>query len=417
MLLLFFLFIIIAALLLQKASLKDQLLYISYDCRPDRFQVEPGQAFTIVTTVTNKRRLPVFFLGLEEHLPADAAIEGEGLAIRREDDYLRLTNTVFLMPKEVLTRSIKASLPKRGRYLFRGAYIYAGDFLGLEERYTSFPLTREIVVYPAPSKERYFYPVIGSLFGEQSARRFLLEDPILSSGFREYTGREPQRYISWPQSLARGRLMVRQFDHTQDLSVAILLNTDCGGYDRQEPTLIEEAFSMTRSVCEVLEEKKVRYSFLTNASTAGATGQWSYVASGLGPRHFFTIMEGLGRATYDYGEPCGSLFYRAEKRTEHSQAFIVVTTRWTQSLQAMIQRLEVVSGCTVYLLDAWSGAGASATAAAGVGVGVGVSADATTNAGAGVGVGASAGATAATGVSPAAGASREPYAVREVESA
>lgn len=361
MLLLFFLFIIIAALLLERASLKDQLLYISYDCRPDRYQTEPGQPFTVVTTVTNKRRLPVFFLKLEEHLPAEIAIEGEGLSIRREDDFLRLSSTVFLMPKEALTRRMTASLPKRGRYLFRGSHIYVGDFLGLDERYTPFRLTREIVVYPAPAKERYYYQVIGSLFGEQSARRFLLEDPILSSGFREYTGREPQRYISWPQSLARGRLMVRQFDHTQDLSVSILLNTDCGGFDRHEPLLIEEAFSMTRSVCEVLEEKKIRYSFLTNAATAGATGQWSFLASGLGSRHFYTIMEGLGRATYDYSESCAALFARAERRTEHSQAFIVVTTRWSPGMQAMVKRLETVSGCSVYLLDAWSGAGSEAS--------------------------------------------------------
>ncbi|MDR0470025.1 MAG: DUF58 domain-containing protein [Peptococcaceae bacterium] len=350
MLFLFFLFLIVAALLLERASLSDELHYISYDCRPDRTQTEPGQSFTIVTKVANNRRLPVFFLGLEEHLPSELDIGEEGLAIRREDDLMRLTSTVFLMPKELLTRKITASLPKRGRYLFRGAHIYAGDFLGLDERYTPFRLTREIVVYPAASKEKTFYPVIGSLFGEQSARRFLLEDPILSSGFREYTGREPQRYISWSQSLARGRLMVRQFDHTQDLAVAILLNTDCGGHNRQESALIEEAFSLTRSVCEALEEKKVRYSFLTNATAAGVTEQWRFLASGLGSRHFYTIMEGLGRATYEHIEPFAALINRAERKTEHNQAFIVISPNQIPGMQPMLKQLETVSGCSVYLL-------------------------------------------------------------------
>jgi hypothetical protein len=352
MLILFLLFAILAAFLLQRASLKDQLLYISYDCRPDRPRTEPGQAFTVVTTVTNQRRLPVFYLGLEEHFPTELEVDGEGLTIRRRDDFMRLSSSIFLMPRERLTRKVTASLPKRGRYLFRGAHIYAGDFLGLDERYVPFPLTKEIVVYPAASKDRHFYPVIGSLFGEQSARRFLLEDPILSSGFREYTGREPQRYISWAQSLARGRLMVRQFDHTQDMSVSVLLNTDCGGLDRQELPLLEDAFSLTRSVCEVLEEKKIRYSFLTNASTAGAAGQWGFLASGLGPRHFYAIMEGLGRATYSYSEPCSALFQRAEKKMEHSHAYIVVTPRPNPGLQPMISRLEAACGCRVYLVTA-----------------------------------------------------------------
>jgi hypothetical protein len=119
-----------------------------------------------------------------------------------------------------------------------------------------------------------------------------------------------------------------------------------------EPALIEAAFSLTRSVCEVLEEKKVRYSFLTNASTAGAMWQWSFLASGLGSRHFYTIMEGLGRATYDHAESCAALFNRAETKTEPNQAFIVITPLREHGLQSMAKRLETISGCSVYLLSA-----------------------------------------------------------------
>ena len=33
------------------------------------------------------------------------------------------------MPRQALTQVVTASLPARGRYIFRGAEIYSGDFL------------------------------------------------------------------------------------------------------------------------------------------------------------------------------------------------------------------------------------------------------------------------------------------------
>ena len=350
--LLFIVFLVVIALLLERASLQEGLTYLSYDCKPDRLHTEPGQAFTLITTVTNRRRLPVAFLRLEELLPDSADIEGEGLSLRRDASFLRLISTAFLMPKEILTRKISISLPTRGRYIFHGAHIYAGDFLGLREKDIPFRQNREIVVYPPPSKEQLLPRVLGGYFGEHSVRRFILEDPILTLGFRDYTGREPQRYISWSRSLAKGRLMARQFDHTQDYSVTLLLNTDCGGFVHQDHRLIEEAFSLTRSVCEYLESRKIRYCFLTNATTAGALGQWDYLSSGLGPRHFYTIMEGLGRATYDRRDSCAGLFKRAEKGSEQDQAFIVVSPLENPGLPSMMKRLESATGRAAFLLTA-----------------------------------------------------------------
>jgi uncharacterized protein (DUF58 family) len=349
MLLLFFFLILLGAFLLERASLKDDLSYISYACRPDKRQTEPGRPFVIIASLTNRRRLPVAFLRLEEQLPPSLAIEGEAPELRREPGSLLLCSTAFLMPREILHRKITASLPRRGRYIFRGALIYAGDFLGLQERGRSFQQTEEIVVYPAPAESPALGGIIGDFWGAQSVRRFLFEDPILTLGFREYTGREPQRAISWPQSLAKGRLTVKQYDFTQDLSAAVLLNTDCGAGD---PTLIEEAFSLARSICEALEKKKIRYSFLTNAATAGAMGQWRFLPAGLGSAHFYTIMEGLGRATYDHTESCAGLLKRAEKRGEQAQAHLLITPRQDPRLAALGKRLEAVSGGRLYVFSA-----------------------------------------------------------------
>ena len=111
--------------------------------------------------------------------------------------------------------------------------------------------------------------------------------------------------------------MVKNYDYTQDVSVTIVLNTDYGRKTLKDPRLVE-AFSWPPSA-PFLERKKIKYSFLTNATAAGNLGCWSLLAEGLGTNHFYTILEGLGRATYDHTGPCRDLFLRAERRAEQGR--------------------------------------------------------------------------------------------------
>ncbi len=351
--LVFFILLLILGTALELSSLRSDLSYIGYDCKIDKRSCEPGEAFRVTTSITNRRRLPVSFLRLEEHLPRELAIvRGETLDLREEKGFLNHCSTIFLMPRQILSRTLTASLPGRGRYIFRGAEIYSGDFLGFRELGQSFRLAEEVVVFPAASALPELGNILGGFLGEMSVQRFILEDPVLTLGFREYTGREPQRAISWPQSLSKGRLMVKNYDYTQEASVTVVLNTDYGRKAVKDPRLVEEAFSLARSVCAFLEQKKIKYSFLTNATAAGNLGCWSLLAEGLGANHFYTILEGLGRATYDHTEPCRNLFLRAEKRAEQGQAHVVITPKASPNFDGYVRRLKDLTGCPVCVLAA-----------------------------------------------------------------
>ena len=132
--------------------------------------------------------------------------------------------------------------------------------------------------------------------------------------------------INWPQSLKANKLMVKNFDHTTDLSVTVILNVENGEDGRTLNSLMTEtAFSVARYVCETLEQKKIKYSFITNATAAGAVGHWSSVSEGLGNRHLYTILEGLGRATYDSTMSFDTLLLKASLASERGRAHIVIT--------------------------------------------------------------------------------------------
>ena len=351
---LFLLLLAAVAIVLQRQSLKHCLDGLSCDLKLSRRTVECGEKFQLTSTVTNARRLPVLFLHLSERIPDPLNVELEKTGVKREDRPMpagnrasSLEQTLYIMPRQKVTRTLTASLSARGRYVFRGSRLTAGDLLGLKERQADFPRFREVVVLPPRVDLAELDSAFGNYLGDISVRRFILSDPLLTVGFREYTGREPQRDISWPRSLRDGRLMVKQYDYTAELTVTVILNVASG--TREE---LERAYSLARVVCERLEERRISYSFVTNAYMTSAVGFWSYLGDGLGSHHLNTIVEGLGAASYDCMFSLNKLLDRAARREEKSRGYMLITPPLGREGTALVRSFENETGQRVLVINA-----------------------------------------------------------------
>ena len=348
--------LVIVAVLAERWSLNHALDGVEYDVEPDRALVEIGEQFSVITTLKNRSRRFIPFLRMVEDLPRDmdaGLVTTRGAAMK--EDRVNVRSTVFLMPRQQLTRSFEAALPARGRYFLKGATLFGGDFLGLREVSESVLRLREIVVLPARWDVPDFSDTLGGFLGDVSVNRFILEDPVLTLGFREYTGREPQKMIAWPQTLRAGKMMVKNYDYTMELSVSVVLNVyDADGLGLNHARM-ERAFSMARSVVEALEEKAVSYAFYTNAVAAGATAPFRHIPDGLGSAHAQAILEGLGRATYDVSESFFDMADRLMRGAEQGRAHILITTTCPDSYGPVLSRLRELTGGEVLVLRADEG--------------------------------------------------------------
>lgn len=352
----FLILLVLVVGVLEGITLYDPLKNVFYSVASSRRSVNEGEPFPIESTVENRGKLPMTFLKVTENLPAEISfidpprqytvdLPPDGLRLPT-----RLVSTVYLMPRQKLRREITGSLPKRGRYFLRGADLNGGDFLGLTEQTKSFHAFEEIVVLPKRAGNSPAITALGGFLGDISVRRFILEDPVLTLGFREYTGREPQKQIAWTQSLRTGKLLVKEFDHTLEASVTVLLNVSCSGEDRF--SRIEKTFSLARTVCEMLEERRIQYSFLTNAMAAGALGLWKSVTEGLGESHLMAILEGLGRATYDPAERFKQTVERAARMAEQGRSHILITPDADPEVLALTRGLSVRTGGELIVVTA-----------------------------------------------------------------
>jgi len=325
---------------------------IKFDYQCSKLLVEPDEEFEVVTTITNTKLRFVPYIKMNQIFPSSIKVRNL-LPDRVSDmgDHSYYSASLYLMPRSKYIRKVSGVLPRRGCHTFQGANLLGGDFMGFSEHPRRFPAEREIVVYPKAVDVGNVDIVMGGIMGDISVRRLVMEDPVLIAGFRDYSGREPMKAISWNHSARVGKLMVRQFDHTIDPAISIMLDVEdkirAGSAERKEL-----AFSMTRSVCQNLENQGMKYDFITNSTTADAFSKWSYMPESIGLRHFSVIMEGLGRADYNH---TGSLRRLAERFVEkrlYDRFVILVTVKSKADVSSEIAAIENNIGGKVFVMSA-----------------------------------------------------------------
>ncbi len=314
----------------------------------DKSLVEPGETVTWSATVENRSRIPIPFVRLVMRFPGHAQLMGHKpqTALRgRLIPSFYVDEKLSLRPRQSASRQVQFSFSKRGYYSFGDYTLTCGDLLGFRESAKRGQGT-SIVVIPELSRQQASIDALGGFLGDISVRRFILEDPILTIGFRDYTGREPMRAISWTRSATAGSLQVKQFDHTAEQHVVVILNLEGAS-----GPVLEECLRLARTVCEKLEQKKMPYGFRTNGNLPGPVGKIFYMAEGLGERHKNTIFYGLGQADQTCFYSFRYLCQRTLQHRSSNESYIVITPPLEGSALAALRKLENAVGNSLCILS------------------------------------------------------------------
>ena len=314
----------------------------------DRPLAEPGQTVTWSATLDNYSCLPIPFVRLIQYFPREALLQEDKTwrsAYYRETLLSSYTEyRITLRGRRSVTRNVAMTFQERGVYTIGKYQLSAGDLLGFREA-KRHGEGQKVVVMPHRSQQQTAIDAVGGFLGDISVRRFILEDPILTTGFRDYTGREPMRSISWTRTAQSGALQVKQYDYTAERHVVVLLNTE--GADAQQ---LEECLRLTRSVCEKLEQQKVPYSFRTNANLPGPVGKIHSMMEGLGEQHLNTILYGLGCADGTCFHSFRYLTQQTLKKRKASESYIVITPDDKGTAHSCILELSNAVGAPVCVL-------------------------------------------------------------------
>ena len=328
----------------------DSLRDVQEEFHPEVNVAEPGEVFWLHVTLKNTGRRYLAFLRFSLFLPGEIQPQDtRHCTLSLDKKGCTITYSTWLRPYGQADFRIPVRIAHRGRYVFRPLHLYGGDFLGLNEQMRSFERFREVVVAPKESEEPDMEAAMGGFVGDISVRRFIHEDPVLSAGFREYTGQEPMKKISWTQS-ARGRgLMVRNDDYTVEPTVSVILNVDAADGVRLES--LEACCRLARTVCRMLEDQRIPYDLVTNTVSAGG---WfdedaQGIRKGFGAIHFERVLELLGRAT-DTVSPSGRAMWTALEEDRSVCGRILITAPSGMPEETVLRRLREISDGNLLVL-------------------------------------------------------------------
>ena len=319
----------------------------------DHYLAEPDQPVTWSATVDNYSRLPIPFVRLVQIFPNGAHSEEdlqwwnaccEKILFSWYCEY-----HMTLRGQSSVARKVRLSFTHRGVYQIGDYRLSAGDLLGFREE-KCHGVGQKVVVMPCHSCQQTAIDAVGGFLGDVSVRRFILEDPILTTGFRDYTGREPMRAISWTRTAQSGMLQVKQYDYTAEHHVVVLLNVE--GATEEE---LEECLRLTRSVCEMLEQRKIPYAFRTNGNLPGPMGKIQTLVEGLGEQHLNTILYGLGGADHTCFHSFRTLTRHTLKNRNSSDAYIVITPDDKGEVSTCLHKLSNAVGAPVCVLKGCEG--------------------------------------------------------------
>ena len=279
--------IIAATLLINHLFIHLGFVNLTYRMEIARKVYEIGEDIEISSIVENDKPLTVSCLEVHERFPESFKVKSN-------------IYTLFVRPFQRVRRTYKVAARKRGLHAIEHVHLRLGDFIGLKSDQRYLQVDQEVIVLPEKANLKESLVPVGALTGAVSVQRWIVDDPLMTIGIREYTGTEPQRFIHWPSSLRHNQLMVKKFDFTTDNSAMVILNMEtmkpC--WKPVEEEIIERAISLTRGVFEELEEKKIPYGFATNAYNDSLQRKGYFYHPGLGQRHLAAFLEILGKIHY-----------------------------------------------------------------------------------------------------------------------
>jgi uncharacterized protein (DUF58 family) len=314
---------------------------VEYERRFDRRRAFPGEMLHMTTRVTNRKFLPLSWLEVSDEVPTALPLRQVALMPTHVPQIGRLETVLSLHWYERVSRHYDMACTARGVYTLGPVHLKSGDIFTLFETQEDREDRDRLVVYPRiwpleelglPSKEP---------FGERPAYRRLIEDPLRTSGVRDYHPEDSLRYIHWKVTAHRGKLQVRVFEPTTTLNLVILLNVATFEYHWQGfvPELLERTVSVASSLAAWAVGRKYGVGLVANGSMP-LSDQSIRVPPGRSPDQLATILEALAAVTSFATVPIPELLRRESPRLPWGATLVVVTAVVTEELAAAILGLK-----------------------------------------------------------------------------
>ncbi|MDQ0340422.1 uncharacterized protein (DUF58 family) [Caldalkalibacillus uzonensis] len=197
-----------------------------------------GEALQVSLIVHNPYRLPLVYLVLADHLPAQLKARTSVKEIM-----------VFPWFKRMFKVTYRIDELPRGRYQWQRVELKTGDWFGFVKCTKQVEARQTVVVYPR-YQEIFSWPVVNDRNTGLGRARHVKKSEEMASviGTREYVPGDRLARIHWKASAKSGGLKTKEFEHKLRRDVMLFLDREKQAYGDEEHPLFEWAISLTATL-------------------------------------------------------------------------------------------------------------------------------------------------------------------------
>ena len=230
----------------------------------------------MIETIVNRKLAPIPWLRLESTIHAGLHFaKMSNLAVSSGSLFQNHRSLFSLMPYTSNSPTPRGTCAKRGWYKLETMAATMGDLVGVQAATTIHRMQLELLVYPR-LVSRDDIPLLSSRWqGDITVKRWIMPDPFLVSGAREYRYGDTMNSIHWKATARSQRLQVYNRDFTADPRLLLAVNTQITEtmWDAvTDPELVEKALSYAATFAEYAVSQGIPVGFGYNGSLQGQPG-------------------------------------------------------------------------------------------------------------------------------------------------
>lgn len=347
----FGIFILIGAVIIYVSDITKSLGFkeLKIYRKDENIRCTVGEPFNVTTIIENGKKLPIWFLYLEENFPRNIA----ELRNNRKNDLGQgyHKSVVSVSGRERVKRTYSLVANKRGVYRLSDIKIGVGDIFALVTSIDYIRSNCEVIAYPKVKDLSMLLVDNSSILGENIVRRWIFQDPLYFRGIREYTKENSMRDIHWKSSLKAQKLMVYEYDFTSDMNVTFIINVQCGEqyFSAVDCDAVEKAIDITLSLCKNFEKSGIACGLWSNAQLMGMNRkEISKIGTSL--NNFNQILEFCARMDYTASKPALKYLEMSRNDFDINTTYVFVTSYLDDDICRELLRLRS-RGFVIKLID------------------------------------------------------------------
>lgn len=313
-----------------------------------------GEDIEMTDELSNRKLLTVPWLRLESRMSKHLTFKHQS---NQDSDMNHggYHRTLFsLMPYQKFKRKRSLTCSKRGLYQFKTVALSAGDVFGFSESFKDVSSQAEVIVYPRLMDMKDIPLPVYSWLGDITVRRWMMEDPFLIAGVREYAYGDPMNMVNWKATARTSSLQVNKNEYTADHELMIYINfnqTDDIWLPIRDESLMEKSISYAATIAEYALSEGMRTGFGCNSYFTGSPQNESIrIEPENSGQQLTYLLESMAKLAIDSKKSINTFLREDIEAERKGNDILLITTTKTEEMQENIQLLENLGNAVEVLM-------------------------------------------------------------------